>query len=218
MTTMDIASIIDHTALKPETTTKQICQLCAEAIDFSFASVCVNPVNIPIARNELQGSGIPICTVIGFPLGASSGQTKAFETIDALKKGASEFDVVIAIRALQEGNNDYVLSELKGVVSAAAGNIVKVIIETALLSYEEKKRACRLSVEAGADFVKTSTGFATSGARAEDVKLMRQAVGSGIGVKASGGIRSLETAQEMICAGANRIGTSSGVKIVQAAG
>lgn len=212
----NIASYIDHTLLKPETTHEQIVQLCKEAAEYKFASVCVNPAWVSAAAAELQGSTAKVCTVIGFPLGASTSETKAFETADAIAKGAGEIDMVINIGALKSGNNDLVKKDIEAVVSAAKGKaLVKVIIETALLTDEEKVTASRLSKEAGADFVKTSTGFSTGGATVEDVKLMRETVGADLGVKASGGVRSLEDVQAMIEAGASRIGASSGVQIMQ---
>ncbi|MDN7240432.1 deoxyribose-phosphate aldolase [Planococcus sp. N028] len=212
----NIASYIDHTLLKPETTHEQIVQLCKEAAEYKFASVCVNPAWVEAAAAELQESTVKVCTVIGFPLGASTSETKAFETSDAIAKGAGEIDMVINIGALKSGNNELVKKDIEAVVGAAKGKaIVKVIIETALLTDEEKVTASRLSKEAGADFVKTSTGFSTGGATVADVKLMRETVGADLGVKASGGVRSLEDVQGMIEAGASRIGASSGVQIMQ---
>ncbi|MGI2326541.1 deoxyribose-phosphate aldolase [Planococcus sp. YIM B11945] len=212
----NIASYIDHTLLKAEATQEQIVELCKEAAEYKFASVCVNPAWVATAAAELQGSTVKVCTVIGFPLGASTSETKAFETKDAISKGAGEIDMVINIGALKSGNNDIVKQDIQAVVAAAKGKaIVKVIIETALLTDEEKEVASRLTKEAGADFVKTSTGFSTGGATVEDVKLMRKTVGAELGVKASGGVRSLEDVQAMIDAGATRIGASSGVKIMQ---
>jgi deoxyribose-phosphate aldolase len=218
MTTMnkELAKMIDHTALKPDTSREQIEKLCDEARDFNFASVCVNPTWVALAAEKLEGAEAKVCTVIGFPLGAVTTETKAFETKDAIQKGATEVDMVINIGALKDGNNELVEQDIKAVVEAAKGKaLVKVIIETCLLTDEEKKRACELSVKAGADYVKTSTGFSTSGATVEDIKLMRNTVGPNIGVKASGGVRDLEGSQAMIDAGATRIGASAGVKIVQ---
>ncbi|MGG0657556.1 deoxyribose-phosphate aldolase [Rummeliibacillus pycnus] len=209
------ASYIDHTLLKPEATEEQIITLCAEAKEFDFASVCVNPTWVSVAATELKGAISKVCTVIGFPLGASTSATKAFETKDAIANGADEIDMVINIGALKSGQFDVVESDIKAVVDAANGTLVKVIIETCLLTDEEKVKACELSVAAGADFVKTSTGFSTGGATAEDVALMRKTVGPKIGVKASGGVRSLEDLEAMVAAGATRIGASSGVKIMQ---
>lgn len=212
----NIASSIDHTLLKPESTQSQVVQLCKEAAEFKFASVCVNPTWVETAASELAGTGVKVCTVIGFPLGASTPETKAFETTDAISKGAGEIDMVLNIGALKSGNTDHVKKDIEAVVNAAKGKaIVKVILETCLLTDDEKVTASRLSKEAGADFVKTSTGFSTGGATVEDVKLMRQTVGPDLGVKASGGVRSLEDVEAMIEAGATRIGASSGVKIMQ---
>ena len=214
----NIASFIDHTLLKPNASLRQIEQLCAEARQHGFASVCVNPVHVR-ACAEMLGSGtIPkVCTVIGFPLGASASSVKSYETKIAIEDGAEEIDMVINIGALKDGNVDLVKADIQGVVKTAhAGSaIVKVIIETALLSNSEKKTACILAKDAGADFVKTSTGFAGGGATADDVALMRRVVGAEMGVKASGGIRNLADARAMIEAGATRIGASSGVSIVQ---
>lgn len=212
----NIASYIDHTLLKPESTESQVIQLCKEAAEFKFASVCVNPTWVEAAAAELAGTEVKVCTVIGFPLGASTPETKAFETTDAISKGAGEIDMVLNVGALKSGNTDHVKKDIEAVVNAAKGKaIVKVILETCLLTDEEKAAASRLSKEAGADFVKTSTGFSTGGATVEDVKLMRETVGPDLGVKASGGVRSLEDVQAMIEAGATRIGASSGVKIMQ---
>ncbi|WP_273832707.1 deoxyribose-phosphate aldolase [Guptibacillus sedimenti] len=212
----ELAKMIDHTALKPDTSREQIEKLCDEARDFNFASVCVNPTWVSLAAEKLEGSEAKVCTVIGFPLGAVTTETKAFETKDAIQKGATEVDMVINIGALKDGNNELVEQDIKAVVEAAKGKaLVKVIIETCLLTDEEKTRACELSVKAGADYVKTSTGFSTGGATVEDIKLMRRTVGPNIGVKASGGVRDLEGSQAMIDAGATRIGASAGVKIVQ---
>ncbi|MCH4825703.1 deoxyribose-phosphate aldolase [Planococcus halocryophilus] len=212
----NIASYIDHTLLKPESTESQVVQLCKEAAEYNFASVCVNPTWVEKAAAELTNSEVKVCTVIGFPLGASTPETKAFETTDAISKGAGEIDMVLNIGALKSGNTDHVKKDIEAVVNAAKGKaIVKVILETCLLTDEEKVTASQLSKEAGADFVKTSTGFSTGGATIEDVKLMRQTVGPDMGVKASGGVRSLEDVEAMIKAGATRIGASSGVKIMQ---
>lgn len=213
---MNVASLIDHTLLKPEVTKDQIVKLCGEAREYRFASVCVNPYWVETAASELSGSDVKVCTVIGFPLGAGTKETKAFETSDAIKKGAHEIDMVINIGALKSGDEETVEADIRAVVEAAAGKaIVKVIIETCLLTDDEKIVACRLSKQAGADFVKTSTGFSTGGATVEDVALMRLTVGEEMGVKASGGVRSLEDLQAMVEAGATRIGASSGVKIMQ---
>ncbi|WP_336780254.1 deoxyribose-phosphate aldolase [Paenibacillus illinoisensis] len=208
--------MIDHTLLRADATQSEINQLTEEAKQYQFASVCVNPGWVSYAAEQLQGSGVDICTVIGFPLGASTSETKAFETTDAIAKGATEVDMVINISALKDGKDDYVEQDIRAVVEAAAGKaLVKVIIETCLLTDEENVRACQAAVRAGADFVKTSTGFSTGGATPEDIALMRRTVGPDMGVKASGGVRSLEDMQKMIEAGATRIGASSGVKIMQ---
>lgn len=212
----ELANMIDHTALKPDTTQEQVEKLCEEAREFNFASVCVNPTWVTLAAEMLKGAEAKVCTVIGFPLGATTTETKSFETKDAIEKGATEVDMVINIAELKAGNDDYIVDDIKAVVEAAKGKaLVKVIIETCLLTDEEKKRACELAVKAGTDYVKTSTGFSTGGATPEDIKLMSETVGPNIGVKASGGVRDLEGAQAMIDAGATRIGASAGVKIVQ---
>ena len=208
--------MIDHTLLKPEATKEQIEKLCAEAKEYTFASVCVNPAWVKTAAELLTGTPVKVCTVIGFPLGASTPETKAFETTDAINNGAGEIDMVLNVGALKSQDMDLVKRDVEAVVNAAKGKaIVKVILETCLLSKEEIKEASRISKDAGADFVKTSTGFSTGGATVEDVALMRETVGPDLGVKASGGVRSLEDVQKMIEAGATRIGASSGVQIVQ---
>ncbi|MFC0298396.1 deoxyribose-phosphate aldolase [Geobacillus jurassicus] len=213
--TMNIAKMIDHTLLKPEATEQQIVQLCAEAKQYGFAAVCVNPTWVKTAARELSGTDVRVCTVIGFPLGATTPETKAFETKNAIENGAREVDMVINIGALKSGDDGLVERDIRAVVEAAAGRaLVKVIIETTLLTDEEKVRACQLAVKAGADYVKTSTGFSGGGATVEDVALMRKTVGDRAGVKASGGVRDRETAEAMINAGATRIGTSSGAAIV----
>ncbi|MDN4607061.1 deoxyribose-phosphate aldolase [Sporosarcina highlanderae] len=210
------AAYIDHTLLKADAKKEEIISLCEEAKTYSFASVCVNPAWVKTASEILKGTDVEVCTVIGFPLGASTTEVKAFETKDAIEKGATEIDMVINIGALKSGDDDTVGQDIAGVVDAAKGKaIVKVIIETSLLTDQEKRKACELSRAAGADFVKTSTGFSTGGATEEDVKLMRGVVGPEMGVKASGGVRSFEDMQKMINAGATRIGASSGVKIMQ---
>lgn len=207
--------MIDHTLLKPEATKEQIVKLAEEAKEYSFASVCVNPAWVKTAAEILKDTpDVKVCTVIGFPLGATTSETKAFETKNAIENGADEVDMVINIGALKAQQNDLVESDIHSVVEAAKGKaLVKVIIETSLLTDEEKKRACELSVKAGADFVKTSTGFSTGGATVEDIRLMRETVGPDIGVKASGGVRSREDALALVEAGATRIGASSGVAI-----
>ncbi len=215
----DIAGYIDHTLLKPEATATEIEKLCKEAREFHFAAVCVNPPFVKQCAELLRGSGVEIATVVGFPLGAHTTATKVFETEQAIVDGATEIDMVINIGALKAKRDDFVREDIHAVVEAAhrQGAIVKVIIEAALLNDEEKVRASRLSKEAGADFVKTSTGFGPGGATAHDVALMRETVGPNLGVKAAGGVKNLEQAQEMIKAGATRIGASAGVKIVQEA-
>ncbi|MGD7047518.1 deoxyribose-phosphate aldolase [Rossellomorea marisflavi] len=211
-----IANMIDHTLLKPEATKEQIEILCQEAKEYTFASVCVNPTWVSYAHELLEGTQVKVCTVIGFPLGASTPEVKAFETKDAIANGATEVDMVINIGALKSGDDALVKRDMEAVVAASKGKALsKVIIETCLLTDEEKVKACKLAVEAGADYVKTSTGFSTGGATVADITLMRETVGPDIGVKASGGVRSLEDAQNMIEAGATRLGASSGVKIMQ---
>ncbi|KKO53080.1 deoxyribose-phosphate aldolase [Paenibacillus sp. DMB20] len=213
---MNIAGMIDHTLLKANALKEELTKLTEEAKKYEFASVCVNPTWVKYAAGQLAGTNVKVCTVIGFPLGASTSAVKAFETKDAIANGATEVDMVINIGALKDKQNDLVLSDIKAVVEAAGEKaLVKVIIETCLLTDEEKVRACELAVQAGADFVKTSTGFSTGGATPEDVALMRKTVGDKAGVKASGGVRSLEDMNAMIEAGANRIGASSGVKIME---
>lgn len=213
---VNIGSMIDHTALKPETTKAQIETLCAEAKEYKFASVCVNPTWIETAAALLKGTDVKVCTVIGFPLGANTVETKAFETKDAIEKGATEVDMVINIGALKDKNDELVERDIRAVVDAAKGKaLTKVIIESCLLTDEEKVRACELSVKAGADFVKTSTGFSTGGATVEDIALMRKTVGPDVGVKASGGVRDRAGALAMVEAGATRIGASAGISIVK---
>jgi deoxyribose-phosphate aldolase len=214
-----IAALIDHTILKPEATRTDIERLCKEALLSQFASVCVNPVFLPFASAMLHGSMVKACAVVGFPLGANLTSTKVAETQVSIRDGASEIDMVIHIGALKIAADDAVAADIRAVSEAAhnAGAICKVIIETCLLNQEEKQRACRIAVAAGADFVKTSTGFGAAGATAEDVALMRRIVGPDIGVKASGGIRTLDDLLRMVTAGATRIGSSSGVKIVEEA-
>ncbi|RPJ50071.1 MAG: deoxyribose-phosphate aldolase [Methanobacteriota archaeon] len=209
--------MIDHTLLKPDATQQEIAQLCFEARKYGFASVCVNPTWVSLCAELLKGSSVKVCTVIGFPLGATSSETKAFETQNAISQGATEIDMVINIGALKARDLDTVARDIRGVVNAAHPReaIVKVIIETVLLTDEEKTIASLLSKEAGADFVKTSTGFAGGGATVKDVALMRKTVGPQMGVKASGGVRTFEDAENMIKAGATRIGASAGVKIIQ---
>jgi deoxyribose-phosphate aldolase len=214
---LNIARMIDHTLLKPDATQQEIAQLCFEARKYGFASVCVNPTWVSLCAQLLKGSEVKVCTVIGFPLGATSSETKVFETETAIQQGATEIDMVINIGALKARDLDTVAKDIRGVVNAAHrhGIIVKVIIETTLLTDEEKTLASLTAKEAGADFVKTSTGFAGGGATVHDVELMRRAVGPQMGVKASGGVRTYEDAASMIKAGATRIGASAGVKIIQ---
>jgi deoxyribose-phosphate aldolase len=212
-----IASLIDHTLLKPEAAREDIARVCAEAREWEFASVCVNPVWVRFVAGELGDSAVRVCTVIGFPLGANESQIKMLEAETALRAGAHELDMVQNIGALRSGDLALVEKEIAELAAVAhAGNaLLKVILETSLLTNEQKATACRLAVEAGADFVKTSTGFSTGGATARDVALMRGNVGSALGVKASGGVRTLAAVREMVGAGASRIGTSSGVSILQ---
>ena len=212
-----IAAMIDHTLLKPETTPAQIEKLCAEAAEYHFASVCVNPVYIPLAARLLKGTGVKVCCVVGFPLGAIAPEQKAAEAASCAAMGAEELDMVIHVGAAKAGDWALVQRDIEGVVKAAAGHTVKVIIETCLLTDEEKVKACEAAKAAGAHFVKTSTGFSTGGATTHDIALMRKTVGPEMGVKASGGIRDYETAMAMIEAGANRIGASAGIAIVAAA-
>ncbi|MFC2948396.1 deoxyribose-phosphate aldolase [Virgibacillus sediminis] len=212
----DLAKYIDHTQLKPETAKEKIEQIVNEAIEHEFASVCVNPHWVPYCYSRLKDTSVKVCTVIGFPLGATSTATKEFETRQAIKDGATEVDMVINVGELKSGNEDAVKDDIKAVVEAAKGQaLTKVIIETSLLSEQEKVRACKLAKEAGADFVKTSTGFSGGGATVEDIKLMREAVGEEMGVKASGGVRDYQTTQAMIDAGATRIGASAGIDIIK---
>jgi deoxyribose-phosphate aldolase len=214
---LDIAKMIDHTLLKPDATEQEIAQLCFEARKYGFASVCVNPTWVSLCAQLLQGSFVKVCTVIGFPLGATFSETKAFETETAIRQGATEIDMVINIGALKARDLETVARDIRGVVKAAHARdiLVKVIIETALLTDEEKTIACLIAKEEGADFVKTSTGFAGGGATVHDVELMRMVVGPQMGVKASGGVRTYEDAASLIKAGATRIGASAGVKIIQ---
>ena len=212
-----IASMIDHTLLKPEATPAQVEKLCAEAAEYHFASVCVNPVYIPLAARLLKDTGVKVCCVVGFPLGAIAPEQKAAEAASCAAMGAEELDMVIHIGAAKAGDWALVQRDIEGVVKAAAGRTVKVIIETCLLTDEEKVKACEAAKAAGAHFVKTSTGFSTGGATTHDIALMRKTVGPEMGVKASGGIRDYATAMAMIEAGANRIGASAGIEIVAAA-
>ncbi len=213
----NLSRYIDHTLLKADATENEVIKLCNEAKEYDFFSVCINPGFVEIAAKELSESNVAVCTVIGFPLGASTPETKAFETRDAIQKGAAEVDMVINISKLKDKKDEEVLKDIKAVVDAADKKaLVKVIIETCLLTDEEKERACKLAKDAGADFVKTSTGFSTGGATKEDIALMRKTVGTEMGVKASGGVRTYEDAVTMIESGATRIGASASIAIVTA--
>lgn len=215
---VSLAGMIDHTLLKPDATSDKIAQLCFEARKYHFASVCVNPTHVKLCADLLRDSDVKVCTVIGFPLGATSTEVKVFETRNALENGATEIDMVLNIGALKAGESELVAKDIRGVVETAhaAGALVKVIIETALLTDEEKVIACLLTKEAGANYVKTYTGFSGGGATVHDIELMRRTVGPTIGVKASGGIHTHEDAEALVAAGATRIGASAGVKIIQA--
>lgn len=208
------SKFIDHTVLKATTSVKDIEKVCSEAKEFNFASVCVNPTHVKLAAQLLANASVDVCTVIGFPLGANTKETKAFETKNAIENGATEIDMVVNIGALIDGKYDYVYEDIKAVVDAADGVLVKVIIETCYLNEEQKIEACKASQKANAQFVKTSTGFGTGGATIEDVTLMAKTVPT-LKVKASGGVRTPEDFENMIKAGASRIGTSSGCKLVQ---
>ena len=213
---MDLAKYIDHTLLKPESTREDILRICEEAKHYGTASVCVNPFWIGFVAEQLKESDVKPCCVIGFPLGATPACVKAFETEKAVSDGAKEVDMVINVGALRGGEYETVLNDIKAVVNAAKGKaLVKVIIETCLLTDEQKVIACKLAKEAGADYVKTSTGFSTGGAKVEDIRLMRETVGAEMGVKASGGVRTKADAEAMIAAGASRIGASSSKKIIE---
>lgn len=212
---MKISKYIDHTLLKPDATEKEILKLIEEAKIYDFASVCINTSWVKLAHNQLKDSNVNVCVVVGFPLGAASIESKVYETKIAIEDGADEVDMVIAIGQLKSGNEDYVREEIQKIVEASGEKLVKVIIETCLLSDEEKVRACILAKEAGADYVKTSTGFAKGGAKAHDVKLMRETVGDNMGVKASGGIHAKEEMLDMIKNGASRIGASCGIELIK---
>ncbi len=212
---MNLAKLIDHTLLKPAATQAQIERLCQEARAYGFASVCVNPVWVKLAKKLLKGSGVKVCTVIGFPLGATPASVKAFEAQQAVKDGADELDMVLNIGALKSADTNTVLKDIKAVRKACPGKVLKVIIETCELTDPEKIVACQLAAQAGADFVKTSTGFSTGGATAKDVALMRKVIPANMQVKASGGVRTWADTQTMLSAGATRIGTSGGVRIVE---
>lgn len=212
---METAKYIDHTLLKPIAAQADLEQLCAQARAYHFCSVCVNPFWVSFAKKMLQGTDVKVCTVIGFPLGANTTAVKAYETQDAIQNGADEIDMVINIGALKDKKDDVVLGDIRAVRQACQGHILKVIIETSQLTEEEKVRACQLAAQAQADFVKTSTGFTGGGATAEDVALMRKSIPAHMKVKASGGVRTREDFDKMVAAGAERIGASSGVKIVE---
>ena len=211
---MSFSKYFDHTLLKPETTLQQIQQLCAEATTYHFFSVCIPPYYVKTAKECLEHSDVKVCTVVGFPLGHATTATKAFETQDAINNGAQEIDMVLNISALKNNHDSFVLEDIQAVVQSANGNIVKVILETCLLSDEEIIRACHLAQQAGAHFVKTSTGFSKAGATVEHIALMRKTVGPDFGVKASGGIRNKKIAEQLIAAGASRLGASASVDIV----
>lgn len=215
---MELNRMIDHTILKPEATEAAVQKIIDEAKEYNFFSVCINPCWVAFASEQLADTDVAVCTVIGFPLGANTPEVKAYEAADAIKNGANEVDMVINIGALKSQQYDHVRQDIQGIVDAAKGKaLVKVIIETALLTDEEKVKACELAEEAGADFVKTSTGFSTGGAKVADIRLMRETVGPDMGVKASGGVHNAEEALAMIEAGATRIGASTGVAIVSGA-
>lgn len=215
MNKQQLAKMIDHTLLKPEVTKEQISSLIEEAKEYQFASVCLNPAWVSYAKEQLANSEVKVCTVIGFPLGATTTETKVFEAKQAVENGADEVDMVIAIGHLKSGDTDYVKNDIAKVKEAVGKEIVlKVIIETSLLTEVEKQLACQLSEEAGADFVKTSTGFSGGGATVEDIQLMHRVVGDRLQIKASGGVRSLDDAKKMVEAGASRLGASAGVQII----
>jgi deoxyribose-phosphate aldolase len=211
----ELAGMIDHTNVNRDATENDIRNLCKQADEYNFSCVCITPTNVPLAREFLENSDTEICVVIGFPFGVQTPHAKVFEAGEAVENGASELDMVLNIGYLKSGHNSLVKADIAGVVEAARGRVVKVILETALLNREEKILACRLAQEAGAHYVKTSTGIGVSGATVEDVELMREVVGLEMGVKAAGGIRNLNTALAMITAGANKIGTSTGVQIME---
>ncbi|MDD4154296.1 MAG: deoxyribose-phosphate aldolase [Bacilli bacterium] len=211
---MEYNKLIDHTLLKPDASLVALAKLCDEAAQHEFMSVCVNPCFVPVAKKLLEGSNVKVCTVIGFPLGATLPEVKVFETKRCVELGAEEIDMVINVAMAKAHDYDFIANEINMIKIACQGRLLKVILETCLLTNEEIVQCCRAAVKAGADYVKTSTGFSTGGATAEHVKLMRDTVGPQIGVKASGGIRSKEDLEKMVAAGASRIGTSSGVKII----
>ncbi|MGB4588745.1 MAG: deoxyribose-phosphate aldolase [Clostridiaceae bacterium] len=215
MDKLTLARYIDHTLLKPDATEKELVKLCEEAKEYKFFSVCINPCNIEKAKEILKGTDTKVCTVVGFPLGQMTTEAKSFETAEAVFHGAEEIDMVINIGKLKDQDYEYVLEDIRAVVLAASGQLTKVIIETCLLTDEEKVKACQLAQDAGADFVKTSTGFSKGGATKEDIALMRKTVGPKMGVKASGGIRTFEDAMTMIENGATRLGCSAGIAILE---
>ena len=213
----ELAKMMDHTILKATATPEDVKIICEEALRINAASVCVNPFHVPMVKELLAGSDVKVCTVIGFPLGANTSEVKAFETREAIQKGAEEVDMVINVGALLAGDTETVYQDIKAVVDAAGGTLVKVIIETCYLNDEQKRIACELALKAGADFVKTSTGFGTGGATAHDVELMRSVVGSKLKVKASGGIRTYEDAMAVVAATADRLGVSASIAILEGA-
>ncbi len=212
---MNLNKYIDHTLLKPEATKNQIKQLCQEAKENNFKSVCVNPTHVSYAKELLKDADVLVCTVIGFPLGANTTKVKSFETEDAIKNGADEIDMVVNIGAIKDQNFDLVKEDIKAVVNSSKDKLVKVIIETCLLTEKEKRKLCQIVIEAEADFIKTSTGFSSSGATKEDISLFKEEVLDKIGIKASGGVRNIEDANIMIKCGATRLGTSGGVQIIK---
>ncbi len=214
---MDFTRMIDHTLLKPEATTDEIETLCAQAKERNFKAVCIPPRFVAFAKERLRNTNTAVCTVIGFPLGYNASEVKARETLQAIADGADEIDMVLPVGAVKEGDEAYVLSDIEAVRRACPGKVLKVILETCLLTEEEIETACKLAVQAGADFVKTSTGFSTGGATVEHVRRMKEAVGERAEVKASGGIRDMETARAMVEAGATRLGTSSGMALTECA-
>lgn len=212
---MNYNKMIDHTVLKADTTKETVKRIFDEAIEYGFASVCINPCHVSYAADYLKDSDVKVCTVIGFPLGATTTATKAFEAKEAIANGADEIDMVMNIGALKDQNTDYVFQDIKAVVEAAQGKIVKVILETCLLTEDEIVKACQICQEAGADYVKTSTGFSTRGATIEDVKIMKATVGDSMKVKAAGGVRTYDDMVKIVEAGADRIGTSAGCSLVE---
>ncbi len=215
MKNQELAKFIDHTILKQYVDTNTVSTYCEQAIEYGFYSVCVNPCHVKFVSQKLKGTGVKVCTVIGFPLGANVPEVKAYETKLAIQDGADEVDMVINIGALKEGNFDLVRKDILGVVKEAKNKVVKVIIETCFLNEQEKRAVCKIAKECGAHFVKTSTGFGTGGAKVVDVKLIKDVVGDSMGIKASGGIRDIDTLEELIKAGASRIGTSSSMDFVR---